>query len=201
MSSLLENLMGQLGGGAAEGLSRQLDTGRKQTESGIAAALPLLLGALSRNSQSNDGAQALNSALDRDHDGSILSDVAGFFNKGDTSMGSSILKHVLGGKQTRVQNGLAQTSGLSGDAAGKMLSMLAPMVLGALGQAKRQNKLDASGLAGLLGQERQAAETKSSQGANMMSALLDTDGDGDVDLSDIVKHGGGFLGKLFGGGS
>lgn len=198
MSSLLESLTSQLGGGALEGLSRQLGTDRKQTESGMAAALPLLLGALSRNSQSNEGAQALNSALDRDHDGSILSDVAGFISGGDTSVGAGILKHVLGGKQNRVQNGLAQTSGMSSDSAGKMLTMLAPMVLGALGQAKRQNNLDASGLAGLLGQERQTAEKKSSQGANVMSMLLDTDGDGDVDLSDIAKHGGGFLGKLFG---
>jgi hypothetical protein len=198
MSSLLESLTSQLGGGALEGLSRQLGTDRKQTESGMAAALPLLLGALSRNSQSDEGAGALNSALDRDHDGSILSDAAGFISGGDTSIGAGILKHVLGGKQNRVQNGLAQTSGMDSATAGKMLTMLAPMVLGALGQAKRQNNLDASGLAGLLGQERQAAEKKSTQGANVMSMLLDTDGDGDVDLSDIAKHGGGFLGKLFG---
>ncbi len=199
MSSLLESLTSQLGGGAIESLARQMGTDRKQAESGIASALPLLLGALSRNSQSSSGASSLNSALDN-HDGGILSDVSGFLSGGgNAAMGAGILKHVLGGKQSRVQNGLAQTSGMSSDSAGKMLAMLAPMVLGALGQAKRKNNLDASGLAGLLGQEQSAAEKKSSQGANMMSMLLDTDGDGDVDLTDIVKHGGGFLGKLFGG--
>ncbi len=198
MPSLLESLTSQLGGSALEGMSRQLGTNKKQTASGMAAALPLLLGALSRNSQSDTGATALNSALDRDHDGGILSDVSGFLAGGDTSAGAGILKHLLGGKQTRVQNGLAQSSGMDGAAAGKMLMMLAPMVMGAVGKAKRNSNLDASGLAGMLGQERAAAEKKSSQSAGLMGALLDTDGDGDVDISDLLKHGGGILGKFMG---
>ena len=32
----------------------------------------------------------------------------------------------------------------------------------------------------------------------MLGALLDSDGDGDVDMSDIVKKGAGLLGKLMG---
>ncbi len=198
MPSLLESLSSQLGGSALEGMSRQLGTNKEQTANGMASALPLLLGALSRNSQSDKGATALSSALDRDHDGGILADVSGFLAGGDTSAGAGILKHLLGGKQARVQNGLAQSSGMDGAAVGKMLMMLAPMVLGAVGKEKRENKLDASGLAGLLGQERAEAERKSPQSAGLMGALLDTDGDGDVDVSDMLKHGGGILSKWFG---
>lgn len=111
MSSILEGLMGQLGGGALDGLSKQLGADRNQTQAGISAALPLLMGALARNAKGGDGADKLGAALDRDHDGSILEDVAGFMGKGDTSPGAGILKHVLGGRQSRVQNGLAQTTG------------------------------------------------------------------------------------------
>lgn len=198
MSSLLEGLMGQLGGDALKGLSRQLGTDQKQTQAGVAAALPMLMGALARNAQSNDGAANLGAALERDHDGSILDNVSGFLGQGDTSPGMGILKHVLGGKQQRVEKGLSQSTGLSGDSAGKMLAMLAPMVLGALGKAKKQNKMDTSQLTSMLGRERETFEKKAPRELGVVNALLDSDGDGDVDLGDILKGGGGLLGKLFG---
>ena len=81
---------------------------------------------------------------------------------------------------------------------GKLLTSLAPVVLGALGKAQRQNNLDAGALAGMLGQERQQIESRQSQAAGIMGALLDTDGDGDVDMGDLPKHGAGLLGELFG---
>lgn len=197
MSSLLEDMMGQLGGNALDGLSKQLGTSKGQTQAGVAAALPMLLGALSRNAQSPDGAQSLGSALDRDHDGSILDNVSGFLGQGDTSVGAGILKHVFGGKQHRMESGLAQTTGLDSAAAGKMLAMVAPMVLGTLGKAKRQGQMDSSQLAGMLGQESENIAKKAPQEMSMLNSLLDTDGDGDVDLGDLAK-GAGLLGKLFG---
>lgn len=198
MSSLLEGLMGQLGGDALGNLASQIGADRNKTQAGVAAALPLLLGALSRNAQDGNGAQALGAALERDHDGSILDDAAGFFGRGDTSTGAGILKHVLGAKTPRVEQGLSKSTGLDAAATGKLLAMLAPMVLGALGKAKQQGGLDASGLAGMLGGERRAMEQKAPQ-LGMLGALLDQDGDGDMDLGDITKLGGGLLGKFFKG--
>ncbi len=189
--------MGQLGGGALAGLSRQLGTDTKQTQAGIAAALPMLLGALSRNSESGAGASALSAALDRDHDGGILNDPAGFLGQGDTAPGAGILKHLFADKQTRVANGLSQATGMDGAAAGKLLALLAPMVLGALGRAKRQGNLDPAQLSSYLGKERQAVEKAAPQQLGALNRMLDADGDGDVDLSDLLKQGS-LLGKLFG---
>jgi len=200
MSSLIEGLMGQFGGSALKALSSQLGADEKQTQGGIAAALPLLMGALSRNSKDSSGASALNSALDSDHDGSILDDVTGFLGKGDTSPGLGILKHVLGGKQSRVESGISKSTGMNGASAGKLLALVAPMVLGALGKAKREKKMDTSGLTSMLGQERDNFEKRAPQQMGALNMLLDADGDGDVDLGDIVKRGGGLLGKLFGQG-
>jgi hypothetical protein len=197
MSSILEGLMGQLEGSALEGLSRQLGADRKQTQAGVAAALPMLLGALSRNSQDSSGAESLGAALDRDHDGSILDNVGGFLGQGDTSVGAGILKHVLGSKRNRVASGVSQTSGLDSASAAKMLALLAPVVLGSLGKAKRQGNMNSSALAGMLGQERQDLETKAPAEFGIMNKLLDADGDGDIDLGDLAK-GAGLLGKLFG---
>ena len=67
------------------------------TSKAMAAALPLLLGALSRNASQGDGASSLHQALANDHDGSILDDIGGFLGSGNTSSGNDILGHVLGG--------------------------------------------------------------------------------------------------------
>lgn len=202
MSSLLESIMGQLGGQAAGRLAGQLGADETRTRNGIAAALPLLLNGLARNSRNAGGADALGAALDRDHDGSVLDDLTGFLGRGDTSAGAGILGHVFGGRRETVEKGLGRGTGLDGAQAGKLMAMLAPVVLGALGKAKRQSNLDASGLSDMLGRERQAVAKKAPKQMGVLDALLDADGDGDVDLNDIAKlgssKGGGLLGKLFG---
>ena len=51
----------------------------------------------------------------------------------------------------------------------------------------------------MLDQENRAMSKRDPNASGIMGALFDTDGDGDVDLGDIAKHGAGLLGKLFGG--
>ncbi len=77
MSSLLDGLMQQLGGDTMQQLSNQLGTDHSTTASAVSAALPALVAALARNAQTPEGAGALATALDKDHDGSILSDLPG----------------------------------------------------------------------------------------------------------------------------
>lgn len=50
----------------------------------------------------------------------------------------------------------------------------------------------------MLGQENQAIAEHSPRQMGLLNALMDADGDGDVDLSDIMRRGGGMLGKMFG---
>jgi hypothetical protein len=73
---------------------------------------------------------------------------------------------------------------------------VAPLIMGALGKAKRQQGFDASGLASALGQQERAARQTSSSAVDMFSRMLDSDGDGDP-MDDIVKMGSGLLGGLF----
>jgi hypothetical protein len=80
---------------------------------------------------------------------------------------------------------------------GKLMSMVAPMVMGALGKQRKQNGLAASEVAGLLGQERDALQKRQPQAMGALASLLDSDGDVDVDMGDIAKHGMGLIGKLF----
>jgi hypothetical protein len=82
---------------------------------------------------------------------------------------------------------------------GKLLTMLAPVVLGAIGKQQQEGKLDSGSLSRMLNQERQEIERKEPKAAGLLGSLLDTDGDGDVDMGDLAKHGAGMLGKLFKG--
>ncbi len=189
MSSLTDMLLGQLGNNELSSLSQVLGADSGATKSAAAAALPLLFSALAKNSGTTDGAAALNNALERDHDGSILDSLGSMIGQGPSADGDGILKHVLGGQRATAERGIAEASGLDSQQASKMLATLAPLVMGALGKAKRTQGLDAAGLAGLLAGERN--QTQSQLGG--LASLLDRDGDGSI-ADDVI----GGIGKLFG---
>lgn len=198
MSSLLEQLAGQLSGGQLDQIASQLGADRGATEKAVSGALPMLLGGLARNAGSSSGLASLAGALDRDHDGSILDDLGGFLGNSGVQQrhGGGILGHVLGNRQSNVTNAISRNSGLDGATVQKLLMMLAPLVMAQLGKAKRSNGLDAGGLGSLLSQE----QTRMTQGRpelGMLGSLLDQDGDGDV-FDDVAKAGTGLLGSLFG---
>ena len=195
--SLLDQLVGQLGDSNMKTISKTIGTDETKTQSAIAAALPLLMGALSRNASKPEGAEALAGALVRDHDGSIFDNMDDLLNNPESGQGDGILRHTLGEKRARMENGVSKMSGIDAASAGKLMMTLAPLVMGMLGKQKRQQNLDTNGLAGMLNQERSTQEQGLPQMA-MVSKLLDTDGDGDVDLGDLAG-GAGMLGKLFGG--
>lgn len=193
---LTEELLAQLQGAPLQQLSRQLGTDPDQTGNAVAAALPLLLGALGRNSAQPQGAQALYGALQRDHGGGMdLGSVLGAVLGGGTSRqtdGAAILGHVLGRAQPRTAQGLGQATGLGSGQAMQLLAMLAPIVMSFLANRSAREGLDAGGLGELLGQERTQVRQRAGGGA--LDALLDQDGDGDVDAGDLLNLGMGLFG-------
>ena len=64
-ASLAEDLFAQLQGAPLQQVSQQLGIGQMQAASAVSAALPLLLGALGRNTAQPQGAEALFGALQR----------------------------------------------------------------------------------------------------------------------------------------
>ena len=198
MGSLMDLLAGQLGADTVKQISNQIGSDEQTTSKALSDALPALLGALAHNTTKQGGAEALSSALDKEHDGSILNNLSGFLSNAQSGPGDGILRHVLGGKRSMMEAALGKSAGLDAGKAGQILAMAAPLLMGALGQAKRQNNLDAQGLASLLHGERQESEKKSPGAMGLLGAILDADGDGDVDAGDIARKGIGMLGKLFG---
>jgi len=91
---------------------------------------------------------------------------------------------------------MSKSTGVDSASAGKILALVAPIGMGALGKAKNQQGLDVDGLSSLLGQEGDIARQRSPQAVDMVSRLLDSDGDGDM-MDDVAKLGTSLLGSLF----
>jgi len=195
MSSLVDMLTGALGGQLGK-VSRQLGSDENTTKSAAEAAIPMILGALSRNASKGDGAESLLKALSKDHDGSVLDNPSAVLDNPASSAGDGILRHVLGSRRPAVEAGISQSSGLDTRSTAQLLTMLAPMVMGALGKTQRQGDLDSKGLSRVLGSEAQQLQSAQPQAMGLLTGILDADGDGDVDLGDIAKKGLGALGKF-----
>lgn len=194
--SLFDMMMSQLGGQTGE-VSRQLGADQDQTRTAMAAAVPLIMGALTRNASQPDGAASLLGALSRDHDGSILDNLGGALSAPDAAVGDGILGHVFGSRREAVEAGVSKSSGLDPRSVSRMLTMLAPVIMGALGRTQRQQDLDAGGLAAMLGTEREQAVAKVPE-LGMLGSLLDSDNDGQI-VDDLGNLGKSVLGGILGG--
>lgn len=105
--------------------------------------MPLLLGAMHKNAKSEQGASNLMSALSNKHDGSILDNLGSILggdgvDRNVKNDGEGILSHVLGGKQSMIQQTIAQKVGVDADTVGQILKIAAPIVLGFLGKKNRR---------------------------------------------------------------
>ena len=192
--NVIDDLQNQLDDNVITEMKNEIGAeSKEQTEAAATGIISTLVAALSRNTNQPGGASSLMSALDRDHDGSILDDITGFlFGKRKpanekTMNGPGILDHILGNKQEGVKNVMSKVTGLQKGQIGKLLIMLAPMVLAALGRARRNRGLDSGGLGDLL---RGSVNTRATQHKEMglLQRFLDSDGDGKI-MDDIASLG------------
>ncbi|MGH8032837.1 MAG: DUF937 domain-containing protein [Luteimonas sp.] len=205
MTSLSDDLYSQLQGAPVQQVAQQLGVPPEQASGAIGAALPLLLGALGRNASQPQGAQALFGALQKDHAGLDIGGVLGSVLGGGGAQGGDILGHIFGGNQDRAQTGVAQATGLGSGQAGQLLKILAPIVMAYL--AKRifsqapgtpgdnpAQQATPQGLGQVLGQEHARVTEQGGIGGDLLGAVLDQDGDGQVGIGDLMKLAGGLLG-------
>ena len=192
----LEALLGLLQGQDLGQLAEQVGGNEGQVKNGVMAALPAMLTALSKNTGTEKGAQELSNALETKHDGSILNNLSGYLSNPDLKDGAGILNHLFGSQTSNVANAVSQSSGLDSNGSMKMLQMLAPVLMGMLGQQKKQNNLDAEGIGNLTSMlaSNFGSEAGASGIMDVVTNLLDANKDGNV-MDDIM----GMVGKIFGG--
>jgi hypothetical protein len=194
MPSLMESILGQFDQNALGEMSRRLGAPPQTAGNAIAAAVPLLLSALSRNANSG-GVDSLHNALSNDHDGSVLNNLAGFLGNSGSGDGAGILGHVFGNSQGGVVSALSQATGLAPSQMGQLLKLLAPVVMGFLGRQNMNQNLGASGLASLLGGEAQHYEQRAQPDfMSTISRFLDQNGDGSA-VDELAGMLGGMLAR------
>ena len=190
----LEGILGLLNDKDLGKLSSQLGVNENDVKLGLVSALPAILQALNKNTQTAEGAESLNKALEK-HDGSVLNNLSGYLNNPDLNDGAGILNHLFGNQTENVAKAVSKSSGLDSNGSIKMLQILAPLVLGALGKQKKDNNLDASGLDALtsmlalnLGSNEQTSGIM-----GLVTNLLDSNKDGAM-VDDLLGLASKFLG-------
>lgn len=199
--SLIDLITGNAGNEVAAEAKNKFGIDKNQVIALLAVAAPLVISYLRKKSQdSSSDAEALNNALDKDHDGSILNDPSQISAR--QQEGGSILDHVFGGQKADVENQLSQNTGISMDKIGPILAMLAPIIMGYIGKEKRSNGVTSGGglgdlLGGILGNAQNQAQSQSSNPLNDILGSVLGGGQqqsGGNPLNDI-------LGQVLGGGS
>jgi hypothetical protein len=204
-TNVLDLLQGQLSEGMLESLTQQIGAGNKeQTAAAASGVISTLLGGLAKNAQSEDGAASLANALDKDHDGGVLDNLMDLFQGNKpvenerTLNGEGIINHILGNRKGGAVDMISKMSGLDSGKTGSLFTMLAPVVMGALGRQKKQEGLDVGGLMNMLNGVRSTQQQAASNNPalNMVTSFLDSDGDGSI-MDDVADIGMKFLGNLF----
>ena len=111
--SLIDLLTGNTGNEVAQQAENKFGISKNQIIALLAVAAPLVISYLRNKSQDAKEAEALNNALDKDHDGSILNDSSQL--EARQAEGGSILSHIFGGDKQNVENQLSQNTGISID--------------------------------------------------------------------------------------
>lgn len=175
--NLINLIKGQLGDSALEQLGGLLGESAANTKNAVDASVPTIIGSIAdKVSSDSNAAGMLSSALD-DLDPGMAVDFAGLLGSGNhTSVaekGAGLLQGLFGDKLGGVADLLSQFSGIGSKSSSSLLSMVLPMVLGALNKQKRINGLDNAGVLNMLSDQKDYVSQAMPSG---MSDLLSSSG-------------------------
>ena len=159
MTNLVQSVIGALSPDMIGALSSVLGESSGSVSKGMSAAVPALLAAALQQSSTTSGATGLLSLISQAAGGGNPLDRLPALLADDTaragllSQGRTLSDSLLGGNAGAVTNGLASFAGVKGGAATQLLSLAAPLVLGAIGKALG-GAPTASGVQSLLSDQR-----------------------------------------------
>lgn len=206
MFSLQDLLGDEQGNQAVEQISQNVGADSSLVNTVIQAALSALINGLANNTSTQEGAESLNTALEEDHDGSVLDNIgslAGTIFGGQAPSSPAmnaggILGHILGDNQDAIAEDVSQKTGIGMGQVVQILMFLAPLVMGYLGRQKQEQGVGSDGLGGLLGgllgggQEQTQPQSMGNSILDMATNMLDSDKDGSV-LDDLASIAGKYM--------
>ncbi len=198
MSDIIELLGQQLGGDALKELSGAIGADEAATEKGLAAVLPMLLGGLAKNADNDQGAEQLHAAIERDHDGGLLDNLGDLLRGQQQPVMEQERRHPE--THSRWKTGSRCSGSESFERPVERCDGPADEVTRSGTDGCRRQAATATRIE--LRWPRQMARTgartiraKGTAKRRSAQCLLDTDGDGDLDMSDLLAHGSRFLSK------
>jgi hypothetical protein len=104
--------------------------------------------------------------------------------------GEGIINHLLGKRQLEAAQLVSQSSGLNIFKSGVLMQLIAPVIMGVVGQTTKSSGLDLGGLASILlgGGKSNQSSSQSSGAGSVFTKLLDMDGDGSM-MDDLLNMG------------
>lgn len=191
--SILQQIQQRLDADAIAQIASTVGVEPAAAQSAVDAALPTLMAALAGNASTESGASSLASALQQHAGNPAVGDVVQMLSRGaNGGVGQAILGHVLGDRQAEVQATAGAAAGIQPQQMGQIFSMLAPVIMGVLGQkGQASGGLNVGNLMQMMQQEGSAAEA-SGGGAlmGMLGGLLGGPS------ADAPSGGGGLKGAL-----
>jgi hypothetical protein len=172
MSSIFDLVQQQLGSGGIQRIAEKLGVPPEQAQSAVAAALPMMMGGMAQQAAQPGGADAIHQAVEA-HAAAPDAD-PGFLHGG--AGGGGLIGRMLGNTHEEVKTGVSKASALSPEKTGKLLMLLAPVMLMALAHKRKQDGTTAQELPEVLqsGQQRAAQEAVQNhpQLGGMLGGLL-----------------------------
>ena len=133
MSSLLDSLLGSMTqDDSLSALSGKTGASKDQLTSLLGSALPQLMGGMTTNASTEDGANSLAQALTQH---TSTAPVAQQIAEADEVDGGKIIGHILGQNQSNVISQLSGETGLEGSQVSSVLSNIAPALLSGISSA------------------------------------------------------------------
>lgn len=177
MSSIYDTVKQQLGSGGIDRISQQLGIPPEQAQAAVAAAIPMVMGGMARQAAQPGGAEAIHQAVETH--AAIPAADPGLLHGG--AGGGGLIGRILGNHHEQVQENVSKASTLSTEKTGKLLMMLAPVVLMALAK-HRQAGATPQQLPQVLEQGQQQAAERAAEEHPQLGGVL-----------------GGMLNKVLGG--
>lgn len=172
MAGIQDVIQQQLSSDTIAQISQEIGADTATTSRAVEAAVPMLMGGMAAHAATPAGAQTIDTAATQ-HAG-MLDNITGMLGGaggagglggvlgglggmlGGSGGGGGILGDILGSNHSDVQDGVTQASGLDRAKAGKLLMILAPIVLGALARHRSQTGASATQVSSDLQREAQS---------------------------------------------
>jgi len=153
MSDFISNLLGNLGGGAADKIGNSLGIDPKIIMAAIPIIAPMILGGLKNQSANNGGQDRVDHILNKYGDPNVLDNVDGHIDETvkkdnfDSNLGG-----LIGNSGSQVTDVLTNKFNLDAGTASKIIPMIAPLIMGYLSKSKSENPEGSTGFASFLDQ-------------------------------------------------